>query len=428
MADLGAKAGRHVRLMAAVVGVGAVAVASLAIADGFDPALPKTIVVGEPQGHAVADRLDRARRGRSATPFPSKPVELWRRELAGGLELPPVIEPEGEIIAALVSPDVVRIGRDGRPQWRTRLGTAPAIVPPVLTSDGSTVVVASDGTVWSVSAGGAVRFATELAFRAKKALAAPVALSNGSVAVAGELDLAIVGPDGTIRAKTHLKSRPVGALMRYRRGVLLATQNGDVLHWRSPLPPRKLGSLGGNVEGGLMLASKRAVVGVVDNRSVKVLDLKSGNTTLVIGEASTYVKLEGPTALAPNGQLLITSVIGEMFGIDAHGVVKRRVALEPLPAMFTSDAGAPIPRLFRRLDTRPSPPLIVDGTGAIAFIRNSGKVGILRGDGSITNISRRLCARPITILPAGPGRLLAACRSGSVAMFGDKPPPKADAG
>ena len=76
---------------------------------------------------------DRARRGQSATPFPKQPVELWRRELAGGLELPPVIDSHGEIVAALVSPDLVRIGRDGRQQWRTRLGAAPAVVPSVLT-------------------------------------------------------------------------------------------------------------------------------------------------------------------------------------------------------------------------------------------------------------------------------------------------------
>lgn len=415
------------RSLAAVVGIGAIGVASLAIADGFDPSIPKTIVVGKPVGHAVSERVDRYRRGRSATPFPTRPVELWRRELAGGLELPPVVDDNGEIVAALVSPDIVRIGPSGRPQWRTRIGAAPAVVPPVLTSDGSTFVVASDGTAWSVSAGGAVRFATELAFRTKKALAAPVALNNGSVAVAGDLDLAIIDADGAIRASTRMPSRPVGALMRWRRGLLVATQNGDVYHWRSPTRPRKLGSLGGTIEGGLMLVSKRAVVGVVDKSRVTVLDLKSGNTTLVIGEASTIVQLEGPTALAPNGELLVTSVIGELFAIDAHGVVERRIALEPLPAMFGADSGAPVPNIFRRLDTRSSPPLIVDAKGNIAFIRNSGKVGMVSATGGVAVISRRLCARPITILPAGAGRLLAACRSGSIALFGDKVE-KGDAG
>jgi hypothetical protein len=419
---------RRVRLLAGVVAVAAIGVASLAIADSFDPSIPKTIVVGKPAGFATGDRIDRHRRGQSSTPFPKAPTELWRRELAGGLELPPVIDPDGEIVAALVSPDLVRIGKDGRQQWRTRLGAAPAVVPPVLTSDGSTFVVASDGTAWSVSAGGTVRFGSELEFRTSKALAAPLAMNNGSVAVAGDLHVAIVGSSGVLRATAKLPSRPVGALMRWRRGILIATQNGDVYHWRSPTRPRKLGSVGGALEGGLMMVSKRAVVGVVDRNRVVVLDLKSGNTTLVIGEASTFVQLEGPTALAPNGELLVTSIIGEMFGIDAHGVAQRRVALEPLPAMFGSDAGAPIPRIFRRLDTRPSPPLIVDASGTIAFIRNSGKVGLVTGDGTVGTISRRLCARPITILPAGPGRLLAACRSGSIALFGDKTRKNPDAG
>lgn len=418
---------RHVRFVAGVVGACAIAVASLAIADGFDPTTPTTIVVGRPLGHAVSERVDPARRGQSKTRFPSEPVELWRRELAGGLELPPVVDAEGEVVAALVSPDIVRIGKDGRQTWRARLGAAPAVAPPVLTSDGSTFVVCGDGTAWSVSAGGAVRFTTNLGIRTKKAMAAPVALENGSVAIAGDLDLAIIAGDGSIRAQASLPSRPVGALLRYRRGILVATQTGDVYHWRSPLGPQKLGSLGGALEGGVMLVSKRAVVGVVNRDSVVVLDLESGNTTLVIGEASTLVALEGPTALSPNGQLLVTSVVGEMFGIDAHGVVERRIPLEPLPALFGADAGVSVPPIFRRLDTRPSPPLIVDKRGSIAFIRNSGKVGIVRPDGSITTVNRRLCARPIAVLPAGPGRLVAACRSGSVAMFGDPPPPSDDA-
>lgn len=416
----------RVRLMAAVVSVGFAAMASLAVADSFDTSTPKTIVVGDPDGHATGDRLDRAGRGQSASPFPDKPVELWRRELAGGLELPPVIDAAGEIVAALVSPDVVRIGADGRQQWRTRLGSAPAVVPPVLTSDGSTFVVASDGTAWSVSAGGVVRFGTELAFRTKKALATPLAQNDGSVAVAGDVDVAIVGSDGTVRATATLPTRPVGALMRWRRGILIPTHNGDVYHWRSPLAPVKLGSFGGSLESGLMLVSKRAVVGVVDRSKVMVLDLKSGNTTLVIGEASTFVQLEGPTALAPNGELLVSSVIGELFGIDAHGVVKRRLALEPLPTTFGADAGSPMPHIFQRLDTRSSPPLIVDPSGAIAFMRNSGKVGIVTAAGDVVTIHARMCARPITVLPAGPHRLLAACRSGSMALFGDKAP--ADAG
>lgn len=414
---------RRVRLVAGIVGAFALAVASLAVADGFDPQTPTTIVVGKPQGHAVSDRVDPARRGQSQSLFPTEPVELWRRELAGGLELPPLVDADGEVVAALVSPDIVRIGKDGRQTWRARLGAAPAVAAPVLTSDGSTFVVCGDGTAWSVSAGGAVRFSVDLGMRTKKAMAAPVALDNGSVAIAGELDLAIIQSDGSIRASAKLPSRPVGALMRYRRGILVATQNGDVHHWRPPMRPHKLGSLGGALEGGIMLASQRAVVGVVNRQSVVVLDLDSGNTTLVIGDASTLVALEGPTALAPNGQLYVTSVVGEMFGIDAHGVIERRIPLEPLPALFGTDAGAPIPRIFRRLDTRPSPPLIVDKRGSIAFIRNSGKVGIVQPDGSIDTINRRLCARPIAVLPAGPGRLVAACRSGSVAMFGDAPPP-----
>src|SRR5687768_12352585 len=131
---------RTLRILAAFVGLGALAVGSLAIADGFDPSVPTSVVVGRPQGHAVGERVDRARRGQTRTALPQTPVELWRRDLAGGLELPPVVDKKGDVIAALVSPDVVGIANDGRQKWRTRLGSAPAVVAPVLTSDGSTAV------------------------------------------------------------------------------------------------------------------------------------------------------------------------------------------------------------------------------------------------------------------------------------------------
>jgi hypothetical protein len=63
--------------------------------------------------------------------------------------------------------------------------------------------------------------------------------------------------------------------------------------------------------------------------------------------------------------------------------------------------------------------LVVDPKGRVAFARNSGKVGVIDPSGNLHTASARQCARPVAILPAGPSRLLVACRSGSVAIFGD---------
>jgi hypothetical protein len=407
---------RKVRVLGAVVAAGALALGGLSLALGFESGTPTTVVVGSPRGFAPSERIDPRRRGQSSVELPSDPKELWRRELAGGLELPPLVDDQGEIIAALVSPDVVRLDKDGKQLWRVQLGSMPAIVPPVLTSDGSTAILCGDGTLWSVSAGGAIRYSIDLTMRTRRASAAPLARANGSLVVAGDTELAVIGPDGSVRARAELPNRAVGGLIGWRRGVLAVTQDGVVFHWKPPREPRELGELGGPVTGGIVLTNARTVVGVVEADRVMALDLQSGNSTLVISAETAMAELEGPTTLDPRGELLVTSVYGELFALDPHGAVARRVALEPLP-ITSGDGGAPQP-LFRRMDVRPSPPLVVDAKGRVAFMRNSGKLGMVLSDDAVIEVTPRLCARPHAVLPAGPRRILAACRSGTLAMYG----------
>jgi hypothetical protein len=117
--------------------------------------------------------------------------------------------------------------------------------------------------------------------------------------------------------------------------------------------------------------------------------------------------------------LLLTNVIGELIGIDAHGVVVKRMPLETLPMVFGADAGGTLPPMFRRLEARSSPPLVTDPRGRIAFVRSSGKLGVVDESGNVVTVSPRVCARPLSVLPAGEGRIMVACRSGSVSVHGD---------
>lgn len=393
------------------------ALASWAVADGFEPGQPTTVVVGDPLGAAPRDRIDRRRLGRARTELPASAKELWRRELAGGIVLSPVVDATGGIVVPLSSPDLVRLDSQGQQTWRTRLGAAPASVPPVITSDGSMLVVSEDGILWSISAGGAVRFSVDLAMPTKKASAAPLARDDGSVVVAGEMGLAIVDAGGTVTARTALQGRPVGGLLPHARGILAATLDGEIWHWVPPGSPRRVGDLGGQLPAGVAMVSDRTVVGVVERDRVVALDLLNGATTLLLSSAAVAAPFEDTVTLTPSGRLLATSVVGEWVGLDAQGLLVERGALEKLPAMFSADAG--VPAIFRRGEMRSSPPLIVDPRGRIAFARNSGKIGVVDPSGKLHTATPRQCARPIAILPAGPSRFVVACRSGSVALFGD---------
>jgi len=407
----------RVRVLSVAVGIGASVLASWAVADGFEPGVPVTVVVGEPRGPAPRDRVDPRRLGRAGAALPAAPKELWRRELAGGIVQAPVVDERRGIVVALSSPDLVRLDDEGQQTWRVRLGTAPPSVPPVIASDGSTLVVTEDGILWSVSPGGSVRFSVDLAMPTKDAAAAPLARDDGSVVVAGSGDLAVLAADGSIAARTPIEGRPMGGLLPHEGGVLVTTADGDVWRWAPPGAPRRVGSFGGNVPAGASKVSSRTIVGVVERERVVGLDLVSGATTLLLSSAAFVAPLEDTVTLTPAGVLLATSVVGEVAGVDARGGLVQRGALEKVPTMFSSDAG--VPPIFRRTRTASSPPLVVGPRGGVAFARNSGKIGVLGTDGASHTASERQCARPVALLPAGAGRFIVACRSGSVALFGD---------
>jgi len=405
-------------LVGAMMVAASLAFASWSAAEGFAVDQPKIIVVGEPQGASTRDRVDVARRGQTATALPAVPTELWRRELAGGLEVSPVVDVAGDIVAALASPHVVKLAADGRQVWRTRLGTAPAVAPVAITSDGSTAVVCSDGTLWSVSSGGAVRFSTHLETRTRKVAVAPLTRDDGGIVVAGDSALVMVGPAGEIQARTGLAGRPSGGLLPWRGGVLATLHDGTVQWWQPPKAAREVGQFGGELSHGAVLASARTLVAVVERSRVVALDLLNGSATLLLARAGTGARLEGPPTLASSGVLLVTSIVGELFGIDGHGALVRRSQLEGLPISFSRDAGAPA-SIFTRVQTRRSPPLIVDDAGRIGFARNSGRIGVVDESGGVATATERLCARPLSVLPAGDARMVAACHSGSVALYSD---------
>src|SRR5262245_38105457 len=133
----GAGASRHaagmnravLRVLALLIAVGG---ASLAAAQVLDPDSPVTVVVGTPGGHAPSFRVDAARTGRAHAELPKAPQKLWGHDLAGGLDVPPLVDGAGAIVAALAGSEVVWLDVEtGWQSWRARLGGSAAVVPPV---------------------------------------------------------------------------------------------------------------------------------------------------------------------------------------------------------------------------------------------------------------------------------------------------------
>ena len=253
-------------------------------ADTIDPSLPRVVVVGAPQGAAPAERLDARRTGRTQARLPASPAELWRRHVSGNIDVSPVIDAAGNIIIALSIPEILKLGPDGREQWTARLGTAAALVPPVLLSDGTIAVITGAGQAMGFTPNGVLRFATPLFVSRRDVDTAPVALTDGGLSVAAGNTVVELDADGALRARGTLYDRSLsqgveratGGVVDGPTGALITTVSGNVYSYRPPLAPRKIGSFGGAPSRGAMLADDRTLVAVVDGRRVVALDLPSG--------------------------------------------------------------------------------------------------------------------------------------------------------
>jgi len=389
-------------------------------AEGLDPTRPHTIVVGPPRGPAPSERVDGRRTGQSKTRLPLSPVEAWRRHLGGNVEAAPLVDEAGRIYVALSVPEVVALGTDGKEIFRTRLGSAPAVTAPVLTSDGTLVVVTGAGVAIGIGPDGRARYATPLGQRGRDLTVAPLARSDGSVVIGGRV-LIELGPSGEVRSRVSLPERAVGALLEGPEGILATADSGSVYAYRPPGAPRKVGSFGGPVKQGAVVAGRRTLLAVVGGKSLVELDLRSGLSHVRVGDLGLGAYDE-PVTVHPRGFALLTTMSGLLFGVDAAGNERLRAALDKSTSPGTGDpraAGVAAGTGFFNpsSDGRPSPALVVDGSGRIAFARSGGRVGVMAPDGNIAIASERLCPAPIALQPAGEDKLLVACRDGTVWML-----------
>jgi hypothetical protein len=120
--------------------------------------------------------------------------------------------------------------------------------------------------------------------------------------------------------------------------------------------------------------------------------------------------------------VLVGTQLGLLLGIDAAGNEKIRVPLDKLaaPSGGTPIVGGVVSGSFAMpSDIKPSPPVVVDPAGRIAFLRGNGRAGVVTPEGKVQIASERVCGQPISLAPAGEKRMLVACRDGGLWMFGE---------
>ena len=406
--------------LAATLGL-AIAAALPARADTLDPSMPRTLVAGAPLGAAPSERLDARRTGRARTRLPDLPVEIWRRHVSGRLDVPPIVDDAGNIIVALNSGDIVELGPDARERWRVRVASSGSSAPPVLLSDGTIAVVTSGGMAWGITPSGAVRFSTPLGVSRRDVDTVPVALSDGGLLIAAGSSLIELDADGAARARAtlgerHARGRTIveraaGAVLEGPSGALVTTTIGHVYRFRPPGAPIKVGSFGGSVSHGAVLADDRTLLAIVESRRVVALDLLTGTAQVRTGG----VALDAPPVLAPGGLTLVVAQLGTLFGLDPAGNERTHATLDKAPPPITSGLIVTI----GAVKPKPSPPVVVDPDGRVAFVRWNGRLGLVSPSGKVHVVTERVCASPFAVLPGGKKRLLVACRDGGLWMYGE---------
>ncbi|EYF04106.1 PQQ-like beta-propeller repeat protein [Chondromyces apiculatus] len=396
---------------------------TLALAEDVDTSRPAMIVVGEPRGFAASDRLDGQRRGMSRSPLPEAPKELWRRHISGGIDASPLVDAQGNVVVTLTVPEVVKLGADGKEVWRVRIGSNAPLAPAVLTSDGTLVLVTSAGVAWGLGPAGTTQFTTTLGVRGRDADVTPLALDDGAVVIAAGRSLVEISGGGGVRARAEVGERVVGAVLRGPEGSLVTTESGEVLAWHPPGAPRRVGSFGGAPRRGAVLADARTLLAVVDGRRLMGLDLRTGLASTRASGASGMGAFDAPPAVGAKGVAVTGTAAGVLVGVDAAGGESLRVAVDRAPPVsIPPDAGAgaaTLGLLGVLQDVKPSPPVVLDGEGRVAFARAGGRAGVVQPDGSLALATERVCASPVAVLPGGARRMLVACRDGTLVMLGD---------
>jgi hypothetical protein len=397
-------------LCAGVTGVTMLASRS-ASADRVDTRLPAHIVVGAPRGACPMARVDQARTGRTPR-LPDSPRQIWHRRVRGGLTLPPVVDEAGTIVVAAAIAELVQVAEDGREQWHRRLGMSVAAGGPVLSSSGTRLVLTALGTAWGFGPNGEERFQVDLGQYGTDPRTAPLPRDDGTVVIAIGRHLIIVDADGSLLDSADVGERIVGSLLVAQSDVVATTETGQVLRWRSPLPPRRVGAFRGIVRDGAALAAHNTLVTVVDMQRLASMDLRTGTVTTL----TNLYGLEGPPAVGSNGLLHISTTSGSLLQVTPGGQ-EQRVKLQ-VDSQADLDAGIGDGGAHTVSFSPPSPAVIADEQGRVAFARNDGSVGVVSPQGRVALADKLGCVSPICVVPAGRSRFLVACRSGDIRLYG----------
>lgn len=354
-------------------------------------ARPHAFVLGPSPGSATAAGVDPAH-SRQAIELPAIDTArvMWRRHIPGGIGCNVLVDAEGRVFAAGLG-RVTQLGPDGALQYSQSERFSGAVAAALL-ADGTRVVLTREGSLIGWSPSGAVAFEVALDVPAAPSTSSLLPLPDGGALASVGVWLFEIDATRSVRAYAVLAAAVQHTLLVGARALVIDEQ-GRVFEWDRREPLRSLGSFGSPITAALVDAG--ALIALSSRRSVLSMAHADGSVHEV-------ARLDAP-GVAPvlgrvgGGRWALMKPDGTWFSLE-RGVAQHAVRSDP--------AG------LSEIE------LLVDSTGSIAWWASEAPLRVETAPGVGRELSDVRCTIPASLVPAGPGRLVAACGSGLVWLVG----------
>jgi hypothetical protein len=375
-------------------------VAAPALGADLVTARPHAFVLGPSRGSAVAAGVDPAH-SRHATELPALDTARvsWRRHVPGGIGCNVLVDADGRIFVAGMG-RVTQLGPDGALQFSQGERFSGAVAAALL-ADGTRAVLTREGGLFGWSPSGAVAFELPLDVPAAPSTSSLLPLPDGGALASVGAWLFEIDATRSVGAHAILAAAAQHTLLS-GAGAIVIDEQGRVFEWDRREPLRSIGSFGSPIAAALVDAG--SLIALSSRRSL--LRMARSN-----GSVHELARLDAPG---------VSPVLGRMaagrWALMKHDgtwfSLERDVAPHAL-ATRTHPAG------LSDID------LLVDATGVVAWWASETPLRLETAPGVGRELSDVRCTVPASLVPAGAGRLLAACSSGLIWLIG--PEPTADA-
>lgn len=354
--------------------------------------LPHGFWLGAPRGAASAREVDASgsRRAPTSLPEPDAARVAWQRRVAAGASGNVLIDEAGAIFVPGLQ-SMTELAADGSLRHELPAPSSTSMVAALL-ADGTRVVLTREGRLLGWSEDGASALQVDLPAAAPSASSALVPLDDGGLLVAIGRWLFAFDASRGWPLYTSI-SAPVALVRQVGAQVLVVDERGRVFEWRRGHPTRELGELSAPVASALGDGS--SLVAITTARTLEVLDAATGRR-------SELARFDAPgplpvIAMSEPGAWVTVGPEGDWIKLGAS-----------ISAASTRGASR------RDRGTVRDAQLLVDSQGGLAHWAANRPLSLSRGQGAERELIDVRCSDPVALAPAGPGRLLAVCGSGSL--------------